>query len=187
MRAKSKSGEEGLGAGQPVLSRPSLSFLGPPALVALFVVLAGLLLLAAREKRFPATGSVSPEPEVDLGNPAPPLAPRGPANEGGPWAAPKVQPQVAQPGVELKLEAIEETWLSISADGGDQVRMLLQPGAKRTWKALRGFTLTVGNAGGVRVTLDGTGLPLLGASGQVLREVDLRRGWRRGSGGRGSR
>jgi len=82
--------------------------------------------------------------------------------------------------VELRVEATQDTWLSISADGGESVRMLLKPGDRRKWRALEGFELTVGNAGGVKLVLDGVELSPLGSSGQVIRRLEIPAGWRTG-------
>jgi cytoskeleton protein RodZ len=74
---------------------------------------------------------------------------------------------------ELKIVAAEETWLSLAIDDEPKHEVLLQPGEARTWNAARSFTLTVGNAGGITVALDGRELPPLGRSGQVLRNLRL--------------
>jgi cytoskeletal protein RodZ len=76
-------------------------------------------------------------------------------------------------GRELRIVAAEETWLSLGIDDEPKRNILLQPGETRSWTAARGFTLTVGNAGGITVSLDGHELPPLGRSGQVVRNLRL--------------
>ena len=44
-------------------------------------------------------------------------------------------------------------------------------GESRTFEARKTFRLTLGNAGGVRVSVDGRPLAPLGRSGQVVRDV----------------
>lgn len=50
---------------------------------------------------------------------------------------------------------------------------LLQAGAVREWTATRRFTLTVGNAGGVEIDLNGKRMPSLGAKGAVIQRLVL--------------
>jgi hypothetical protein len=58
-------------------------------------------------------------------------------------------------------------------DNQQQKDILLRPGEKVEWTAKEGFKLTVGNAGGITLTLNGKKLPPLGKSGQVLRNIQL--------------
>ncbi len=81
----------------------------------------------------------------------------------------------AAAGRELRITADEETWLAIGTDDNASKSLLLEPGETRTWTARDGFTLTVGNAGGITLTLDGRELPKLGASGQVVRNLRIPR------------
>jgi cytoskeleton protein RodZ len=79
----------------------------------------------------------------------------------------------AAAGRELRIVATEATWLSVAVDDQPKREFLLQPGEIRIWTAATGFTLTVGNAGGITVSLDGHELPPLGRSGQVVRNLRL--------------
>ncbi|MEO6025463.1 MAG: RodZ domain-containing protein [Candidatus Binatia bacterium] len=73
---------------------------------------------------------------------------------------------------ELKINAIEEAWLSLGLNDQPAKQYLLRASETRSWSADR-FVLTVGNAGGVSVALDGTDLPPIGRPGQVVRNVRL--------------
>jgi transcriptional regulator with XRE-family HTH domain len=73
----------------------------------------------------------------------------------------------------LRVQATDLTWLAVTIDGRDVRDVLLQPGDTIQWRAQEGFLLTVGNAGGIQLSLDGQALPPLGASGQVLRNVPI--------------
>jgi len=77
---------------------------------------------------------------------------------------------------ELRIVAAEQTWLSLAVDDEPKRSILLQPGETRSWTATRAFTLTIGNAGGITVSLDGRELPPLGRSGQVVRNLRLPQG-----------
>jgi cytoskeleton protein RodZ len=73
----------------------------------------------------------------------------------------------------LVVRAIEPTWLRVQVDDGQVAEELLQTGAVREWSAAKRFTLTVGNAGGVEIDLNGQRLPSLGAKGAVIRRLVL--------------
>ncbi|MBI3797988.1 MAG: DUF4115 domain-containing protein [Deltaproteobacteria bacterium] len=73
----------------------------------------------------------------------------------------------------LRVQAKEETWLRVAIDDQHAKDVLLRPGQVVEWSAGAGFTLTLGNAGGVEVSLDGQGLPPFGKSGQVIRNIRL--------------
>jgi cytoskeleton protein RodZ len=64
-------------------------------------------------------------------------------------------------------------WLRVTIEGQSTKDVFLQPGQAAEWSAQTGFILTLGNAGGVELTLDGQGLPPLGKSGQVIRNLRL--------------
>lgn len=75
----------------------------------------------------------------------------------------------------LVAEALEQTWMAVRSDGGEPRQVLLRSGERVRFGADRGFVLTVGNAGGVRLSLNGEPLPLLGKSGEVVRDLTLPR------------
>ena len=73
----------------------------------------------------------------------------------------------------LRGVAIDSVWISISKDGEPPLSTVIPPRAARTWMAARQLTLTLGNAGGIRFTLNGTEIGALGKRGAVLRNVVL--------------
>jgi cytoskeleton protein RodZ len=73
----------------------------------------------------------------------------------------------------LVVRAVEPTWLRVQVDDGQVAEELLQAGAVREWSATKRFTLTVGNAGGVEIDLNGKRLPSLGAKGAVIQRLVL--------------
>ncbi|MFQ5588441.1 MAG: helix-turn-helix domain-containing protein [Nitrospiria bacterium] len=68
----------------------------------------------------------------------------------------------------LFLEATEASWVQVTIDDGEIREALLQPEDTVQWEADKKFLLTLGNAGGVRVELNGEDLGLLGESGEVI-------------------
>lgn len=68
----------------------------------------------------------------------------------------------------LKIKAKEVTWLRIQTDDQEEGDALLQPKETATWTARRQFKVTVGNAGGVDIFLNGVPQGPLGDSGEVV-------------------
>lgn len=73
----------------------------------------------------------------------------------------------------LDLEALELTWVVVQIDGGSPHEALLRPGERISWRGSEQFTLTLGNAGGVRVELNGEEKGPFGPSGSVARDIVL--------------
>lgn len=73
----------------------------------------------------------------------------------------------------LVVEAREATWLRVETGQGTAAQELLLPGEVREWRSRSRFVLTVGNAGGVILKLNGRTLPALGESGEVIRGLVL--------------
>lgn len=73
----------------------------------------------------------------------------------------------------LVVEAREATWLRVETGQGAATQELLLPGEVREWRSRSHFVLTVGNAGGVILKLNGRTLPALGESGEVIRGLVL--------------
>jgi len=116
----------------------------------------------------PAARPVSAEQDVVVGPPSPPpTAPQAQA------AAVADTGEPAAGAHELRVSAAQETWFSLGIDDEPKRNIILQPGETRSWTAARGFVLTVGNAGGITVAVDGRELPPLGRAGQVVRNLRL--------------
>lgn len=103
----------------------------------------------------PSAPEASPAPAL-----APPVAPAAGAAEN-------------PAGQRLLVRAIEPTWIRIQTDDGRVVEELLPLGATREWTAERRFLLTVGNAGGIEIELNGRPMPRLGERGAVIRQLEL--------------
>jgi cytoskeleton protein RodZ len=76
-------------------------------------------------------------------------------------------------GHRLSVQANAPTWMRVVVDNQPGKEMLLKPGESREWVAESGFTLSLGNAGGVTLNLDGQELPPAGKSGQVVKNMRL--------------
>ena len=88
-------------------------------------------------------------------------------------AAAEVPANDAAPLVTLLLEFDADSWMKLSASGETLFVGLIRRGQVRKFEARGGFQLSLGNAGGVRVTVDGRALDPLGGAGQVVRDLRL--------------
>jgi len=71
-------------------------------------------------------------------------------------------------GVRVSVEVVEKTWLEVTVDGEEVLRQLLEPGVSLSWTGLEKVSFHCGNAGGVRVTVNGEEIGTLGNLGQVV-------------------
>lgn len=68
----------------------------------------------------------------------------------------------------LKVFAIDTTWLLIAVDNTTTKDMILKPGESIELQAKTGFSLKIGNAGGVKLIFDGKEIGKIGGKGQVV-------------------
>lgn len=73
----------------------------------------------------------------------------------------------------LKAKVIELTWIKIEMSDGKSIQELLQAGQVREWRSKDKFNITIGNAGGINLELNNVSLGMLGARGQVIRNLIL--------------
>ena len=146
--------------------------LTPPLLVAgILVVVGGAVYLLAWAALTgppgparPATESVVPSRPAEL--PATPAMDRP--------ATPPEQPRDAAAHT-LVARAHESTLVWIRPEDGAAQQEVLEPGTVRRWRSPGRFTVTVGDAGGLSLELDGVTLPPLGDRGQIVRDLMLPR------------
>jgi len=87
-----------------------------------------------------------------------------------PGAVPEHPPEPAEHV--LKVRARELTWMKVAADE-KEYDVILRPGDVVHWTAMERFVITLGNAGGVELSLDDSPIGVLGSSGQVIRDLVL--------------
>lgn len=105
----------------------------------------------------------------------PPLSPPSMGSD-GPLAGLSMNGPAGSDGpLVLDLDATELSWVVVQVDAGSPQEALLRPGEKAQWKAQDQFTVTLGNAGGVRAELNGKPQKPFGPSGKVVRDVVLKR------------
>lgn len=75
----------------------------------------------------------------------------------------------------LQAQALADTWLRVEIDGDKRLELLLVSGKSMSWEATARFSLTVGNARGIRLTLNGQELSLPQTRSNVVRDFLLTR------------
>ena len=115
------------------------------------------------------------DPDVRPAASTPPRPPETPATPlPRETAAPSVDRSVSSP-YRLVVKTIEPTWLRVRTADRGVTEENIPAGQTREWVSDRPFILTVGNAGGVRLELNGRPLPPLGVRGAVVRDYVLPR------------
>jgi len=71
----------------------------------------------------------------------------------------------------LDIEAVERCWIRVQTDRAASQEVMLNPGEHVRWKAQERLALTLGNAGGVRVMINGKLEGPFGVRGEVVREI----------------
>jgi cytoskeletal protein RodZ len=105
--------------------------------------------------------------------PAPPPAVTTPAQT----ANTSAQPPAGGPAkLILSVEVTDTSWVILDADGERVINAEIRRGYHRTIEAKDAFRFsTIGNAGGISLTLNDLAVPALGRDGQVLHDVVLDR------------
>ena len=147
--------------------------------------------VAARPASPPAPPAAAPTAPATAARPpvpvAPPAAPPGasaptPPGDATVPAAPR--PAATVPGLEglrgsvsspyrLVARTYEATWIRVRTEDGRTSEETLPAGESREWVSDRPFVVTIGNAGGVTLELNGRALPPLGGTGVVIHRLVL--------------
>jgi cytoskeleton protein RodZ len=117
------------------------------------------------------TARVVPRPA----DPSPPRTPSPEAVASRPTAVPNLEEVVGTVISPYRLIAktTESTWIRVRTQDGRSSDETVPAGEIREWVSDRPFVVTVGNAGGVSLELNGRTLPPLGASGVVIPRLVL--------------
>lgn len=101
------------------------------------------------------------------------------APEPSPSATPPFMPQPSpassSSSLMLQVMALEDTWLRVEIDSEQRHTLLLVAGKNIEWEAAERFMLTVGNAHGTRLMLNGRDVPLPMTRNNVVRDFVLTR------------
>ncbi len=146
---------------QPAKRKPAL----PRFAVFGFVIVAAISIAAISllRNRVPPSG-----PARESGQIAPAETPRVPL-----VAAEKSKTQISHPDAYSRyvLNAVcsDASWLRVQTGEGKIEETLMKPGEMRKWTSQKGFDIKLGNAGGVKLVLNGRDLGTLGEKGRVVR------------------
>jgi len=157
----------------PVSAPPTSPMAAPPPAVAQAPA------VQAPTVQAPAAPVVTPPPVVSA---APPAATTVPQPQQAQTPAPATPPSTAVAsnnnyGAEsgrIRLEAVAPAWIQVRGPNNEQVfTRLLNAGERYQVPDRAGLTLLTGNAGGVRIVVDGQTLAPLGNEGEVKRGISL--------------
>lgn len=71
--------------------------------------------------------------------------------------------------ITLQMKALKYTWMRVEIDDKKPFEISLREGERISWKAKKGFSILLGNAGGVNAFFNGKPLGRLGKDGEVVR------------------
>jgi transcriptional regulator with XRE-family HTH domain len=167
-------------------ARPAASSARPPAappprnrgpvlvsfvlLVVLGVALFALTLALQSGRESPEDRRAARAPAASarpVETPAVGATPQAPAAPGAP-PAPSTAAPPRPAAFRLVARTLEPTWMRVRTEDGKTTEETIPAGQVREWVSTGPFTLTVGNAGGVTLELNGRALPSLGPSGVVI-------------------
>ena len=112
----------------------------------------------------PAAGAATP-PGTLQGGPPSPGAKANPPNQSVTSEA--TSAVAAHTDLVLQVAATERAWVAVDADGKTVLQKVLNPNEVENLKARESFDVTIGNAQGVVLTLNGATLKPLGRRGEV--------------------
>ncbi len=127
------------------------------------LVVAGLGFLGMISTRFAPETASPDEPS------GPPPAPAPPAEEGTPLPEPEPEPEPEPTfdGVEVIVALEESSWMRVTVDGAVVLEQVVDAGETLQYQADSEILLRLGNAGGVRLEVNGEDLGSPGGRGQV--------------------
>jgi hypothetical protein len=124
----------------------------------------------------------APAARTQESRPAPAVEARAPVSEARP-ANPEPARSVTEASLlqlgglaspyRLVARTLESTWLRVRTDDGRATEETIPAGEIREWISNRPFVLTIGNAAGVALELNGHKLPPLGGRGVVINRLTL--------------
>jgi cytoskeleton protein RodZ len=112
--------------------------------------------------------SADPAPRPADAKSAPPMEGKAPVIE-----PPPLQLRSVVSPYRLVARTMESTWLRVRTEDGRASEETIPPGEVREWISNRPFIVTIGNAAGVALELNGQKLPPLGGRGAVINRLIL--------------
>jgi cytoskeleton protein RodZ len=135
------------------IERSSAAWVGTILAMVSVVALLVLAMVAGRQEERPVPRAVSPPASP---SPSPPTV-----------AGEREKPPPRAVILEVRITE-RPSWIQVTRDGEVVMRKTLEPGTERTFRDRRRLDLVIGDAGAVRVTLNGKRIGPLGGDGQVF-------------------
>lgn len=111
-----------------------------------------------------ATATATPVPTATI-----PPRPTSTTTPGGPTLTPTPPPTVE--GVRVQVQVTQPAWILVRVDGEQAYAGTLPAGETREWQGKESVFLRTGNAGGVRLILNGQDQGILGRQGEVMNRL----------------
>jgi hypothetical protein len=160
---------------EPMASGPAIPYLKEVAIgFALFAAMALLLYFSSRSSK--STGETKREPvrEIPFEQVAKDVAAQ---QERKPLAVPEiVSPPRQRRPMRLEVRAEEAVWVQVVTDKKDSTDYSMRAGNLRAWSAFEHFYVRFGNAGAIRIILDGKDLGDIGTIEQMGSALITREG-----------
>lgn len=147
----------------------SLSKFSKPAIVTLIILILGIILWNLLREEEPP---LAEEPSVQNIVKDELKQPTLPKKESTAQPQPKVL-STPTDGLTLSAKTTDSVWIQLAIDNMEPQEYLFGPKQRSSWTAEEKFMLTIGNAGAIEFTLNGTSIGALGKTGAVLRNVEL--------------
>ncbi len=128
--------------------------------------------------RLPATVNVQPVPlSPPVSQPAVPASsevektppPPEQPEQSAPAAAQATSTPLPSSVIRIEVQVVQKCWVSVQGDGSTVLSKLLEPGDDQSFDANERFYIVLGNAGGIRLKINGKPAKPLGKPGEVAR------------------
>jgi len=125
--------------------------------------------LTSRRAKLPATGLVRKEKKSQAIKPQKSIVSTNKAGVAEHQVSSKVDEITV--GIRLAIRAKEDSWIQIKADRRTVFQAVLKKGRSENWEAKDKIELSLGNAAGVDLEINGKLIPSLGRKGQVIKNI----------------
>ncbi|HWP96184.1 MAG TPA: RodZ domain-containing protein [Syntrophomonadaceae bacterium] len=86
-----------------------------------------------------------------------------------------VKPAIQTAGLKVKVDAVQRSWLSVTVDGKNVYTGTMAVGDSKTFEGTSNVHIHTGNAGGIKLSLNGQEVPALGKVGEI-KDQDFKAG-----------
>lgn len=134
--------------------------------VAALLIALSLLFFAPEEPKTPLPEKTAPTPPAL--QPGSPVQEKENTEKAKTEVAANPQKEKTAKGHSLEILASDKTWILVTIDNTETKEMLLNKGESAKLSAKDGFSLKIGNAGGIKLIVDGKDMGVPGENGKVI-------------------